>query len=94
MTEIEAIDKIKIEVEKTTKGYEVKVVQRDFTARAKYIATIGIICQEGVISQEVIQNMVNLCINGENDDMKINGTQINMKDLKYDVMLIDVEIVL
>lgn len=92
MTEIEAIEKIKEVVSSKLEGFEIKIIQREFIGRAKYIAKIGLICKEGLINIDVINALVDFTINGENDDMALETTQIDTKELSYDILILRAEI--
>lgn len=88
-TIIESIEQI---VSSQTNAYEIKVIEREFSARTEYVAKIGLIAKEGLIDLETIKLLVKLTMSGEYDDLKLDGTKLNMKNLDYDILVISAKI--
>jgi Tfp pilus assembly protein PilN len=92
MNENEVIDSIKGAISLKGDSYEIKVLERSFTARTEYVAQIGLISREGLIDLPTIKALVELTMDGECDDLKVESTKIEPKDLAYDILVISAKI--
>ncbi|QKF72785.1 hypothetical protein AFAEC_0594 [Aliarcobacter faecis] len=87
----EAKQKIIEAIELDENSYEIKLIERQFQGISKYIAIFGIISKTGLIDDVVIEKIVSMIESG-NDNFKIEKTQLNMKDMDFDILLINAEI--
>jgi len=87
----EAIEKIKDSIPLDSNSYEIKLIKRKFNGISKYIAVIAVISKEGLIDDSVIKGIATMIEDG-NDDFSIEGTQVDMKDFSFDILLINAEI--
>lgn len=72
-------------------SYEIKLIERQFQGISKYIAVFGIISKQGLIDDIVIEKIISMIEDG-NDEFRIEKTQLNMKDMDFDILLINAEI--
>lgn len=72
-------------------SYEIKLIERQFQGISKYVAIFGIISKVGLIDDVVIERIISMIESG-NDNFRIEKTQLNMKDMDFDILLINAEI--
>ncbi len=92
MTESDIVASIKTEVRKTINGFDIKVIKREFSSISKYIATIAVIAKNSEIQTQTLSDVINYFVEHGDDRVRINGTQRELKDLDFEILIIEAEV--
>lgn len=92
MTETYAVNEIKTVLNTQSLTYEIKVINRKFSGLSRYTAFIGVIAKEGLIDTALLKALKEMFVNEGSGDFNFDETQIDMKNLSYDVLVIQADI--
>lgn len=89
--EVEARASIKTVIDASTIKYELELLERKPSKAGKYMANFAIIVKDGSFSTAFIKSVFDFVV--QSDGLfEFNGSQRDIKDMNWDVMLIETEI--
>jgi len=91
MTEIEAVNYVKAEIDKTIDGYNIEIIGRKYDGMSIYIATIAVILKDDVIQPQTLVDIYEK-IKNDSLDIEVIGTSKDIRDLKFEVLTLQAEI--
>lgn len=91
MTELEAINYIKVEVDKSINGAVIDVISRRYDGMSIYSATIVVIVKDDSISPQTLLDLYEK-IKNDSLDIEVVGTSKDIKDLKFEVLTLEANI--
>lgn len=94
MTESEAINIIKLEVEKTIPAISIKVLERNFKGCSIYTATIMAYTKDGTIIEQTLKDIIYKITNDGITDIKVVGTKRDLNDVDFEILICEAEIII
>jgi len=94
MTEIEAKSIIETEVKKSVNSFNIDVVSRVFIGCTKYQADIVVILKDDVITHQTLKDLTDYIMNEGIEELKIVGTKKDLRDLDFEILTIEAEIII
>ena len=92
MTELEAIEIIRVEVEKSLDSFDIVVVSRQYNGRMSiYDAKIAVVAQAGLIKPQTLVDLYEK-IKNDSIEMEVIGTSLDVKEMSFEVLTIEAEI--